>query len=126
MSPRDPEAKEQQEAAEQAGQEAAQEIKDRTGIGDVPPSEPDALREEIEETREELGQTVEALAQKADVKAQVQEQVEERKEQLRETQERAKQTAANVASEARQRPPATAGVAIAIALFLLWILRRRR
>src|SRR3954447_4020523 len=52
------------------------------GAAEQPPSEREALLEEIEETREELGATVEALAHKADVKAAVHEKVEEGKEQL--------------------------------------------
>ncbi len=42
-----------------------------TGVeATAPPSDPDALREEIEQTRAQLGDTVEALANKLDVKAQ--------------------------------------------------------
>ena len=37
-----------------------------------PPTEPEELRREIEQTRAELGETVEALAMRADVKARAQ------------------------------------------------------
>jgi hypothetical protein len=40
------------------------------------PSEPEALRREIERTRTQLGETVEALAAKADVKARAQDAVD--------------------------------------------------
>jgi cobalamin biosynthesis Mg chelatase CobN len=105
MSPRDKEAKEQQKAAEQAGDEAAQEVKDSSGVGDRPPSDPQELREEIAETREGLGATVEAPAGKADVKTQAQEKVE----------------------QAKERPAPVAGIvaAIAAALLLVWLIRRR-
>jgi MYXO-CTERM domain-containing protein len=125
MSPRDRQAKDQEKAAQQAGKEAAQDVKDRTGVGKVPPSDPQALREEIQETREGLGDTVDALAQKADVKAQAQEKIAERKEQLRETQEQAKEKAAEVAEQARQRPPVLVAGAMVLALLLLWRIRRR-
>jgi ElaB/YqjD/DUF883 family membrane-anchored ribosome-binding protein len=45
-------------------------------------TDPEQLREEIEETRRELGDTVEALAAKADVKARVHEKVESTKESV--------------------------------------------
>lgn len=125
MSPRDRQAKDQEKAAQQAGREAAQEVKDRTGTGNVPPSDPQALREEIEETREGLGDTVDALAQKADVKAQAQEKIAAQKEQLRERQEQAKQKAGEVAQQARERPPVLVAAAIVFALLLLWRIRKR-
>ncbi len=48
-----------------------------------PPTEPEALRREIEQTRAELGETVEALAAKADVKARAQEAVDDAKQRAR-------------------------------------------
>ncbi len=48
-----------------------------------PPTEPEALRREIEQTRAELGETVEALAAKADVKARAQDAVDDVKERAR-------------------------------------------
>jgi hypothetical protein len=123
MTPRDKEAKEQEKAAERAGEEAAQAVKDETGTGDTPPSDPQQLREEIEETREELGETVEALAQKADVKARVDEVIAEGKEQLRNTQEQVK---TKVAETAERRIPLGTAVAASLGvLVLLWLLRRR-
>jgi hypothetical protein len=41
MTPRDKSAKDQQKASKQAGEEAAQAVKDETGVGDRPPSDPD-------------------------------------------------------------------------------------
>jgi hypothetical protein len=119
MTPRDKSAKDQQKASEQAGEEAAQAVKDETGVGDRPPSDPDQLREEIQETREELGETVEALADKADVKAHAQEKVKE-------TQEQAKAKVSEVTEQARERPaPVAAGAAVVLALLLLWLVRRK-
>jgi hypothetical protein len=127
VTPRDREAKEQEKAAQQAGDDAAQAVKDETGVGEKPPSDPDQLREEIQETREELGQTVEALAQKADVKTQVREQVEERKEQLRGVQEQAKAKVGETAEQAKQRPVPIGAVAGALlAGFVLLRLIRKR
>jgi hypothetical protein len=127
MTPREKEAKEQEKSARKAGDEAAQPVKDETGAGDRPPSDPEELREEIAENREELGETVEALAEKADVKAQVQEKVEERKEQLRGAQDQVKAKVAQTAEQAKQRPvPIGAAVVAGIgALLLLRLLRRR-
>jgi ElaB/YqjD/DUF883 family membrane-anchored ribosome-binding protein len=107
-------------------------------------SDPDQLRREIQETRGELGDTVEALAHKADVKAQVAEKTEERKSALRERQERlkgtvsgarervagstsedAKRAASQVAHTAEQRPFPAIGVALAIGLFVGWLVGRR-
>ena len=103
MSPRDKSAKEQEKAAQEAGQEAAQAVKDRTGIGSIPPSDPQELREEIAETRDALGDTVEALAGKADVKSRAKEQV----------------------AAVRNRPVPLAAGALGAALVLLWLIRRR-
>jgi uncharacterized protein YjbJ (UPF0337 family) len=138
MTPREKEAKDQEKAAEKAGDEAAQAVKDETGIGEKPPSDPQVLREEIEETREELGETVEAVSQKADVKGQVKEKVAERKEQLRGTQERvkaklneatgrAKETTGRAKGQAKERPAPVGAVAggLLAALVLLWLIRRR-
>jgi len=134
MTPRDREAKQQEKAAQQAGDEAAQAIKDETAIGDKPPSDPQQLREEIEETREELGDTVEALAQKADAKAQVQEKVDERKAQVEEKvaegkqqlHEAQQQVKTKIEEAAQRQVPLGAAVAAFVgALLLLWLLRRR-
>jgi hypothetical protein len=55
----------------------------KTGSGDTPPENPEALVEEITRTREELGETVEALAAKADVKARAQQRAAEVSGQLK-------------------------------------------
>jgi Protein of unknown function (DUF3618) len=127
MTPREKAAKEQEKAAQQAGDEAAQAVTDETGVGDRPPSDPQQLREEIREDREELGDTVEALAQKADVKAQVRENVAERKEQLRRAQDQVKSKLGETAEQAKQRPAPIGAVAggLVAALVLLWLIRRR-
>ena len=119
MTPREKSAKEQEKGSQEAGDEAAQAVKDETGVGDRPPSDPDKLREEIQETREDLGDTVEALAEKADVKAHAQEKV-------RETQAQAK--AGDLGQQAKQnQAPITAGAGAVLGLgVLLIILRRRR
>lgn len=127
MTPRDKAAKEQEQAAQQAGDEAAQVVKDETGVGDRPPSDPQQLREEIAETREQLGETVEALSQKADVKGQVQEKVAERKEQLRGAQEELRTKVGQATEQAKQRPAPIGAVVggLVAALVLLWLIRRR-
>jgi uncharacterized protein DUF3618 len=109
VTPRDRPATEQEKAAQQAGDDAAQAVRDETGVGNAPPSDPDQLREEIQKTREELGQTVEALAQKADVKTQVREQVEERKEQVKQ----------------RRVPIGAAAGALVAGFILLRLIRKR-
>jgi len=48
-----------------------------------PPTKPEALRREIEQTRAELGETVEALAARADVKARAHEAVDDVKQRAR-------------------------------------------
>jgi MYXO-CTERM domain-containing protein len=120
MTPRDSSAKDQEKAAQKAGDDAAQAVKDETGVGDRPPSDPDELRQEIEETREDLGETVEALADKADVKAQAQEKVKE-------TQEQAKAKVSEVTEQAKERPtPIAAGAAVALGLLAIVLWRRRK
>lgn len=66
----------------------------------TPPSDPDALREEIEETRAELGNTVEALAHKLDVKAQAKEAVSDAKDKAK---DKATTTLSSVQSSAAAR-----------------------
>ena len=87
-----------------------------------PPSEREALVEQIEETREELGATVEALAHKADIKAQVHEKVEERKEHLHQMQAEA----TGKLRETLDRPEVPAAIAAVGVLLLLLVRRRRR
>ena len=144
MSPRDKKAKEQEKAAQQAGDEAAQAVKDRTGVGDKPPSDPEELREEIKETREELGSTVEALSDKADVKGQASQKAAEAKQQLKVKQAQAKAKVSELGGKAgeatpedvkgaatqamhsaEERPfPAIAG-AFAAGVVVGWIIKRR-
>jgi hypothetical protein len=93
-----------------------QEGTDKTKVSGETVSDPEQLREEIQEDREQLGETVEALAQKADVKGQVQEKVEERKEQVRDVQEQVKQRPVPVA--------AVVGGALAALVLLRWLKRR--
>jgi paraquat-inducible protein B len=86
----------------------------------TPPSDPETLRRDIEQTRSELGATVEALSQKADVKSQVKEKVDEGKVQLRERQEA-------VRKDVAERPaPFAAGAAVGVGVLVLWAVRRRR
>jgi hypothetical protein len=126
MTQRDETAREQENAAQQTGEEAAQPATGETRISDRPPSDPQQLREEIRETREQLGETVEALAQKADVKGQVQQKVIERKEQLRGAQEQAKEKAAVVGEQAQARRGqlTTVAAVLVAALVALWLIRR--
>jgi hypothetical protein len=93
-----------------------------------PPTEPEALRREIEQTRAELGETVEALAAKADVKARAQEAVDDVKERVH----GAVDTVAYQVGKQREKvaklsPPARAAiVAVAAGLVALLIIRRVR
>jgi ElaB/YqjD/DUF883 family membrane-anchored ribosome-binding protein len=109
MSPRERKAEEQEKQVAKAGEEAAQAVKDRTGEGDKPPSDPEELREEIKETREELGDTVEALAEKADVKAQAKEKI------------------GDVTQQVQERPARVGAIGggICLLLLLVWLKRRR-
>ena len=93
-----------------------EEKADETRVSNDAVSDPEELREQIEEDREQLGETVEALAQKADVKGQVQEKVAERKEQL-----------GAAAEQAKQKPVPIGAVVAGVlgALLLLRYLRRR-
>jgi Protein of unknown function (DUF3618) len=85
-----------------------------------PPSDPETLRRNIEETRSELGATVEALSRKADVKSQVKEKVDVGKVRLRDRQEALRK-------DVSERPaPFAAGAAVAVGVLALWVLRRRR
>lgn len=107
-----------------------------------PPTEPEALRREIEQTRAELGETVEALAAKADVKARAQDAVDDVKQRVHEAAGEAKErvhgavdTVAYQVGKQREKvaalsPPARAAlVAVAaglVALLVIRTLRRRR
>ncbi len=107
-------------SASEHDQAVPAEQHEATGASPMP-SEPEVLRERIEETREQLGATVEALAQKADVKAQVHEKVEDSKEQLHQVQ-------AEATGKLRQTlsSPAVPGAIAAVGVLMLLIGRRRR
>jgi hypothetical protein len=112
-----------------------------------PPSDPDALREEIEETRAELGNTVEALAHKLDVKAQAKEAVSDAKTQAKEavfdakdkaatrlssvqssTVARAEQLRDSATNTYRSQPRVAWGVVAAVVVVVVgiaWAARRR-
>jgi hypothetical protein len=77
-------------------------------------SDPQQLREQIEETRAELGRTVEALAAKADVKARVAEKVSAGREQVKEK-----------VSAASPVAPVVAVVAVGL-IMAFWLIRRRK
>ena len=102
MSPRDTAAKQQQKESQEAGQEGAEAVADRTGIGEAK-TDPEALRRDIEQTREDLGDTVEALSEKADVKGQAQAKLEERKQALRQKQAQAKEQVSQKQAQAREQ-----------------------
>jgi DNA-binding XRE family transcriptional regulator len=68
--------------------------------------DPEQIREQIEATRQELGDTVEALAAKADVKKHARERIERTK--------------------ASMPNPVVLGVAAAVALGLVLVVRRAR
>src|SRR5215218_294489 len=142
MSPRDTAAKQQQKESQKAGQEGAEAVADRTGIGEAK-TDPEALRRDIEQTREDLGDTVEALSEKADVKGQAQAKLEERKQALRQKQAQAKEQVSQLrerlssatpedvksaatqgATMAQERPiPAIAG-AFALGFAIAWMIKR--
>jgi hypothetical protein len=103
------------------------------------PTEPEQLRQEIEQTRAELGETVEALAAKADVKGRAQDAVEDAKERVYEAADElrgrvhaAVDTVAYQMGKQREKvaaldPRARAAlVALALGLLALLFLRRRR
>ena len=100
------------------------------------PSDPDALREEIEQTRAELGDTVEALANKLDVKAQAKTAVADVKDKAATTLSsaqssavtRAEQLRDTATSTYRSRPQATwlAAAAAAVVVVGIALLARRR
>jgi ElaB/YqjD/DUF883 family membrane-anchored ribosome-binding protein len=95
---------------------------------------PEELRREIAATREELGDTVAALAEKTDVKAQARAKADQVKSDVREKVEGLKEKVspngsgpthdAVVASS--RNPAVTAGVAIAVGIVAIWLIRRRR
>jgi len=79
--------------------------------------DPQALREQIEQTRAELGDTVQALSEKTDVKARTSERVQDTKQQVHDTVDASKARA-----RANQVPIAVAaGGALAfVILAIVW------
>src|SRR5579871_5856845 len=71
-------------------------------------TDPEQLREEIEETRRELGDTVEALAAKADVKARVHERIDATKESVAEKLGKAREASPDSVSSAASQATTTA------------------
>ncbi|MDT0277928.1 DUF3618 domain-containing protein [Blastococcus goldschmidtiae] len=76
------------------------------------PTDPDAIRADIEATREQLGRTVDELSQRLDVPA-----------RAKESAARAKDTAVETY---RESPPAFAGVGAGLAALMGLVLWRRR
>lgn len=66
-------------------------------------TDPEQLREEIEQTRAELGDTVEALAEKSDVKAQAKKAVEEKKADVAQKVEETKATVTGKAEDLKAK-----------------------
>jgi hypothetical protein len=106
------------------------------GAETSPPSDPDVLREEIEETRAELGDTVEALAHKLDVKAQAKEAVTDAKDKAATTlssvqssatakAEQLRETATNTYRSRPQVAWAVAAAAVVVVVIIGWASRRR-
>lgn len=92
---------------------------DVSGTMTTPPSDdPDALRDQIEQTREELGETVSALSDKADVKARAAEKADEVKHRAQEAGETAKAKA--------QENPVPFVIGAVVVLFVLRKLRKGR
>jgi hypothetical protein len=93
-----------------------------------PPTEPEALRKEIEQTRAELGETVEALAAKADVKARAHEAVDDAKQRARGAMDSVAYQVGKQREKVASLPaPARMAIAAAVAgLVVLLIMRRTR
>ncbi len=101
-------------------------------------SDPEELRQDIEQVRGELADTVNALAAKADVKARAQDKAQELKTQAIQTthqvRAQAPETAQQLAGVAQQKarqmiqekPGPTVGAALAVLVLLLLRRRRRR
>jgi Protein of unknown function (DUF3618) len=117
-------------------------------VTETPPSDPQALRAEIEQTRTDLGETVEALAAKTDVKARAtlaaSEATDTIEHSVRATRDHATNVATTVADDARstiagvresagdvdmpavvRNPLMAAAIAIGIAVVVYLAVRRR-
>jgi uncharacterized protein DUF3618 len=87
-------------------------------------SDPDAIREEIEQTRSDLADTVDALQYKMDVKARAKERARATGAGLRERGVELKDQATT--SEGKPRPELLAGAAVVLALVVAVVWWRRR
>ncbi len=87
-------------------------------------SDPDAIREEIEQTRADMADTVDALQYKLDVKARAKERARATGEQLRGRGMELKDQATT--DDGKPRPEVLAGAAVVVVLVvaLLWWRRR--
>ncbi|MFC0533675.1 DUF3618 domain-containing protein [Phytohabitans kaempferiae] len=98
----------------------------------APPSDPDALRAEIERTRDDLGDTVNAIAAKADVKARAKSAAGEARGRMQDTATVATEQATLRASEVRERvrqrpaPVAAAAGGLLAVVGTIMIVRRWR
>lgn len=93
--------------------------------------DPQALREQIEQTRAELGDTVQALSDKTDVKGRANEKIEDTKEQVREkvqdTRQHVHETVDSSRTQVRENQVPIAVIAGgALALVLLAVVWSRR
>jgi uncharacterized protein (TIGR03382 family) len=96
--------------------------------GTADPSDPEAIRAQIEVTRSKIEDTVEALAAKTDVKEQAREKVAEIGDRVAEmTPEDVRSAADSMLETVRNRIRERPAIAVAVGgLVLLWLLRRRR
>jgi ABC-type transporter Mla subunit MlaD len=74
-----------------------------------PPSDPEQLKTEIEQTRQQLGDTVDQLAAKADVKGRAQAKAADLTQQAKDTAAQVKKQAAARADQVKQQAATTAG-----------------
>ena len=96
-----------------------------------PPTEPEELRREIEQTRAELGETVEALAMRADVKARAQAAAQDAVDDAKLRARGALDTVAYQVGKQREKvaalsPPVRVAIAAAVGLVALLLIRRLR
>jgi hypothetical protein len=86
---------------------APEQAKSSTAVDTKGSSDPEEIRDDIEQTRDELGETVAALAEKTDVKQQTRAKAEELKGQAtakaRELGDKAKEMAPDSAGEGMQQ-----------------------
>jgi ElaB/YqjD/DUF883 family membrane-anchored ribosome-binding protein len=95
--------------------------------------DPDAIREEINQTREDMGETLDALTAKLDMKSQAKAKADQAKAQAKATADQAKTMAQDLAGQAkdqaqtvyRQQPKVVIAGAAAIIAILIGVLIRR-